>query len=86
MPMIELTMTSGALDDAARQKLARELASIALDVEAHPLKFADAPHMQALAWCFVNEQEIFLGGEVHPKPIYRVTVTIPDGAPGVLCP
>jgi hypothetical protein len=42
--------------------------------------------MQALSWCFVNEQEVFVGGRPHPKPIYRVTVTIPAGAPGVFGP
>lgn len=42
--------------------------------------------MQALAWCFVNEQDVFVGGRRHAKPIYRVTVTIPEGAPGVFGP
>src|SRR4029453_275249 len=84
---IELTTTKGALDDAAKQRLASELSTIALELEAAPLAdFADAAHMQALAWCFVNEQEVFVGGQAHAKPIYRVTVTIPDGAPGVFGP
>jgi phenylpyruvate tautomerase PptA (4-oxalocrotonate tautomerase family) len=86
MPMVELTTTKGALDDAAKQRLAGELSTIALELEAAPLDFGDAAHMQALAWCFVNEQEVFVGGESHPKPIYRVTVTIPEGAPGVFGP
>jgi phenylpyruvate tautomerase PptA (4-oxalocrotonate tautomerase family) len=29
---------------------------------------------------------VFVGGQRHPKPIYRVTVTIPEGAPGVFGP
>jgi phenylpyruvate tautomerase PptA (4-oxalocrotonate tautomerase family) len=86
MPMVELTTTKGALNDAAKQRLAGELSTIALELEAAPLDFGDAAHMQALAWCFVNEQEVFVGGESHPKPIYRVTVTIPEGAPGVFGP
>lgn len=87
MPMIELTTTKGALDDATKQRLAGELATIALELEAAPLAdFGDAAHMQALAWCFVNEQEVFVGGRTHAKPIYRVTVTIPEGAPGVFGP
>lgn len=85
--MIELTTTRGALDDAAKQRLAGELSTIALELEAAPLAdFGDAAHMRALAWCFVNEQEVFVGGQVHAKPIYRVTVTIPEGAPGVFGP
>jgi phenylpyruvate tautomerase PptA (4-oxalocrotonate tautomerase family) len=87
VPMIELTTTKGALDDATKQRLAGELSTIALELEAAPFAdFGDAAHMQALAWCFVNEQEVFVGGEVSPKPIYRVTVTIPEGAPGVFGP
>jgi phenylpyruvate tautomerase PptA (4-oxalocrotonate tautomerase family) len=87
MPMVELTTTKGALDDAAKQRLAGELSTIALELEAAPFAdFGDAGHMQALSWCFVNEQEVFVGGESHPKPIYRVTVTIPEGAPGVFGP
>ena len=87
MPMVELTTTKGALDDAAKQRLAAELSTIALELEAAPFAdFGDAPHMQALSWCFVNEQEVFVGGRPHAKPIYRVTVTIPEGAPGVFGP
>jgi phenylpyruvate tautomerase PptA (4-oxalocrotonate tautomerase family) len=87
MPMVELTTSKGALDDEAKQRLAGELSTIALELEAAPFAdFGDADHMQALSWCFVNEQDVFIGGRVHPKPIYRVTVTIPDGAPGVFGP
>jgi phenylpyruvate tautomerase PptA (4-oxalocrotonate tautomerase family) len=87
MPMIELTTTKGALDDDARQRLAGELSTIALQLEAAPMvDFGDDDHMQAAAWCFVNEQEVFVGGRPHPKPIYRVTVTMPDGAPGLFGP
>jgi len=86
MPMVELTTTKGALDDAAKQRLAGELSTIVLELEAAPLDFSDAAHMQAVAWCFVNEQEVFVGGKSLPKPIYRVIVTIPEGAPGVFGP
>jgi phenylpyruvate tautomerase PptA (4-oxalocrotonate tautomerase family) len=87
MPMVELTTTRGALDDGAKQRLAAELSTIALELEAAPLAdFSDDPHMQALSWCFDNEQDVFVGGRPHPKPIYRVTVTIPEGAPGVFGP
>jgi phenylpyruvate tautomerase PptA (4-oxalocrotonate tautomerase family) len=82
MPMVELTTTKGALDEATKERLAGELATIVLELEAAPFyDFGDDPDMQALAWCFVNEQDVFLGGQRHPKPIYRVSVTIPEGAP-----
>jgi phenylpyruvate tautomerase PptA (4-oxalocrotonate tautomerase family) len=87
MPMVELTTTRGALNDVAKQRLAGELSTIALELEAAPFAdFGDDEHMQALAWCFVNEQEVFVGGRPHAKPIYRVTVTIPEGAPGLFGP
>jgi phenylpyruvate tautomerase PptA (4-oxalocrotonate tautomerase family) len=87
MPMIELTTTKGALDDAAKQQLAAELSTIALELEAAPFaRFGDTAHMQALAWCFVNEQEVYVGGQTLAKPIYRVTVTLPEGAPGLFGP
>jgi phenylpyruvate tautomerase PptA (4-oxalocrotonate tautomerase family) len=87
MPMIEVTTTKDALDADAKQRLAAELATIALDVEAAPLaRFGDVAHMQALSWCFVNEQDVYVGGRTLEKPIYRVVVTIPDGAPGVFGP
>ena len=87
MPMIELTTTRGALDDDAKRRLGAELSTIALEVEAGPTTgFGDKAHMQALSWCFVNEQDVFVGGRPHSKPIYRVTVTIPEGAPGVFGP
>jgi len=87
VPMIEITTTKGALDDAAKQRLAGELSTLVLALEAAPMAdFGDAEHMQALAWCFVNEQEVFVGGQVPAKPIYRVTVTLPEGAPGLFGP
>src|ERR671910_271897 len=87
MPMVELTTTRGALDDTTKQRLAGELSTIALELEAAPFAdFGNDPHMQALSWCFVNEQDVFIGGQRHAKPIYRVTVTIPEGAPGVFGP
>src|SRR6266511_4535899 len=87
MPMVEITTTKGALDDAAKQRLASELSTLVLELEAAPMAdFGDAEHMQALAWCFVNEQEVFVGGRPNAKPIYRVTVTLPEGAPGLLGP
>ena len=87
MPMVELTTTPGALDDTAKQRLAGELSTIALELEAAPFAdFGGDPHMQALSWCFVNEQDVFLGGQHHAKPIYRITVTVPDGAPGLIGP
>jgi phenylpyruvate tautomerase PptA (4-oxalocrotonate tautomerase family) len=87
VPMVELTTTKEALGDEAKQQLAGELSSIALEVEAGPaVDFSDDDHMQAVAWCFVNEQDVFAGGQVLEKPLYRITVTMPEGAPGLFGP
>jgi phenylpyruvate tautomerase PptA (4-oxalocrotonate tautomerase family) len=87
MPMVELTTTSEALDDETKRQLAADLSSIALEVEAGPaVDFSDDDHMQAVAWCFINEQDIFAGGQVLEKPLYRITVTMPEGAPGLFGP
>jgi phenylpyruvate tautomerase PptA (4-oxalocrotonate tautomerase family) len=87
VPMVELTTTNGALDDEAKQKLSAELSTIVLELEAAPLSdFGDDEHMQALAWCFVNEQDVFAGGQSLDKPLYRVICTLPEGAPGLFGP
>ena len=86
MPMVELTTTKGALDDEVKERLAAELSTLILELEAAPLDFGDAPHMQALSWCFIDEQEVFVGGQTLEKPIYRVIVTVPEGAPGLFGP
>jgi phenylpyruvate tautomerase PptA (4-oxalocrotonate tautomerase family) len=87
MPMIEVTTTKGALDDDAKQRLADELSTIVLELEAAPLAdFSETKHMEAITWCFVNEQEVFVGGNPFPKPLYRVVCTLPEGASGVLGP
>jgi phenylpyruvate tautomerase PptA (4-oxalocrotonate tautomerase family) len=50
MPMVELTTSKGALDGDAKQRLAAELSTIALELEAAPFAdFGDDPHMQALS-------------------------------------
>jgi phenylpyruvate tautomerase PptA (4-oxalocrotonate tautomerase family) len=87
MPMVEITTTKGALDDDAKQRLAADLSTIVLELEAAPYAdFGESAHVQAAAWCFVNEQDVFVGGQIHAKPIYRVTATLPEGAPGVFGP
>jgi phenylpyruvate tautomerase PptA (4-oxalocrotonate tautomerase family) len=87
MPMVELTTTREALDDETKRQLVAELSSIALEVEAGPaVDFSDDDHMQAVAWCFVNEQDVFAGGRELDKPLYRITVTMPEGAPGLFGP
>jgi phenylpyruvate tautomerase PptA (4-oxalocrotonate tautomerase family) len=40
----------------------------------------------ATASCFVNEQDVFVGGQPHANPIYRVTVTVPESSPGLIGP
>jgi hypothetical protein len=77
VPMVEITTTKGALDDATKQRLASVLSTLALALEAAPMAdFGDAELMQALACCFVNEQEVFVGGQAPAKPIYRAVTAL----------
>jgi hypothetical protein len=87
MPMIEITTTKGALEGEVKRELAGRLSSLVLEVEAGPnVRFDDVEHMQALAWCFVREEDVFAGGKELAKPLYRIDVTLPEGAPGVSGP
>jgi phenylpyruvate tautomerase PptA (4-oxalocrotonate tautomerase family) len=87
MPMIELTTTKGALDAAAKHRVAEALSQIVLELEAAPVvDFSDKDHMRAITWCFIDECEVLVFGDTHPKPLYRVVVTVPEGAAGLLGP
>ena len=45
MPMVELTTTRNALGEATKQRLAAELSTIVLELEAAPFAdFGDDPH------------------------------------------
>jgi phenylpyruvate tautomerase PptA (4-oxalocrotonate tautomerase family) len=76
MPMIDITMSRGALDENAKAKLADRLSGDLIELEGA----VDNPFVRAITWCFIHEREdIFVGGEPTDKPVYRVVITIPEG-------
>jgi phenylpyruvate tautomerase PptA (4-oxalocrotonate tautomerase family) len=82
MPMIDLTLPEGALSDDARSELVEQLTTTLIAGEGAP----DNEYVRAITWCFVDERPagaINVGGTPAERPIYRVTLTVPEGAPAV---
>jgi phenylpyruvate tautomerase PptA (4-oxalocrotonate tautomerase family) len=82
MPMIDLTLPENALSEAALAKLAEDLTTTLIEMEGAP----DNEYTRALAWCFIDERpagRITVGGKPSQRPVYRVRMTVPEGAPGV---
>jgi phenylpyruvate tautomerase PptA (4-oxalocrotonate tautomerase family) len=80
MPLAELTITRGALDDHAIDTLAGEITEIFLD---HQGARAGSPVAHSIACVEVNEVEprrVYVGGRPATKPRYRVVFTVPVGA------
>lgn len=82
MPMIDLTMIEGALDDDAKATLVEGLTAALIELEGAP----DNEYVRAITWCFVDERPrvaINVAGAAASEPIYRIELTVPEGAPGV---
>ncbi len=82
MPMIDLTMTEGALSEDAKATLVEGLTATLIELEGAP----DNEYVRAITWCLVDERPpgaIHVGGAPATEPIYRVQLTVPEGAPGV---
>jgi phenylpyruvate tautomerase PptA (4-oxalocrotonate tautomerase family) len=80
--MIDLTLQQGALTDDARDQLVRDLSTALIKHEGAP----DNDHVRSITWCFVDERParaIAVGGDLDAAPVYRVTMTIPEGTPGL---
>lgn len=82
MPMIDLTMPEGALADQAKAALVERLTATLIELEGAP----DNEYVRAITWVFVDERPagaIAVGGRPAERPVYRVQLTVPEGAPGV---
>ncbi|MGV0849124.1 tautomerase family protein [Mycolicibacterium phlei] len=77
MPMIQLTLPAGVLDDSVRRNLQNTLAATLLKWEGAP----DNATFRALAWSSVEEVpgDRFAALE-DDLPRFRVDVTVPEGA------
>jgi phenylpyruvate tautomerase PptA (4-oxalocrotonate tautomerase family) len=82
MPMIDLTLPEGALTDDAKKTLVEELTTTLIRMEGAP----DNEYVRAITWVFVDERPhgaIAVGGAPAERPVYRVQLTVPEGAPGI---
>jgi phenylpyruvate tautomerase PptA (4-oxalocrotonate tautomerase family) len=80
MPMIDLTMPTGALSEQAKEDLMERLTKTLLKWEgAKP----DNDAVQSIAWTFLHEAELVtVGGRSAEKPRYRVFAGVPQGSIG----
>lgn len=77
MPIIQLTLPTGVLDDITLRDLQKTLAATLLKWEGAP----DTAFFRAQAWCLIDEVPAgrFLALE-DDLPRFRVDVTVPEGA------
>ena len=79
MPMFELTCPQGALDPAARSRLADDLSTALLRAEGAP----DTEFFRSITWGYVRElpaDAVLAGGRPVAAPTFRLDVTTPEGA------
>jgi len=79
VPLIDLTMPAGALDDETRGALVQRLGSTLLRWEGAP----DTEFFQSIMWVHVHElpaQAVNAAGAPVSEPHFRVDVTVPEGA------
>lgn len=77
MPMIQLTVPTGALTPQGRASVQRELAAVLLRWEGAP----DTEFFRAQAWSYLHELPV--GAQTTAEddaPRFRVDVTVPQGA------
>jgi phenylpyruvate tautomerase PptA (4-oxalocrotonate tautomerase family) len=79
MPMMDLTYPAGALTPEARAELVDELTTVLLRAERAP----DTQFFRDITWVFVHElpnDAVLAAGRPVAEPIFRLQVTVPDGA------
>lgn len=80
MPLAELTLTRGSLNDAKLGVLAREITELLV---VHQGARPDSHAARSITCFEVTElapNRIFVGGEMTNESRYRMTFTIPEGA------
>jgi phenylpyruvate tautomerase PptA (4-oxalocrotonate tautomerase family) len=79
MPMIEVTLPEGALDDAAKAQLVERLTEAVQKREG----MADEPKVKSLIWTFLDERPaaaMYVAGQPAGRPRYRVQVMVVAGS------
>lgn len=76
MPMIDVTMSTGALNERAKDGLAERLTADLIELEGA----VDNPYVRSLTWVFFDERDdIRVSGTRIDRPVYRVVHTVPQG-------
>jgi phenylpyruvate tautomerase PptA (4-oxalocrotonate tautomerase family) len=77
MPMIDIKLPKGALDETTRAALADRLTTTLLKWEKAP----DNDFTRAITWVYFDDRELHVtGGPNVGKDHYVVLVTVPEGA------
>jgi phenylpyruvate tautomerase PptA (4-oxalocrotonate tautomerase family) len=79
MPLIDLYVPADALAPGARTELVDELTTVLLRAERAP----DTQFFRDITWAYVHEfseGQIHTAGQPAAKPVFRVQVTVPQGA------
>lgn len=79
MPMMDLTLPAGTLEQDAKTALVDELTTILLRAERAP----ETDAFREITWVFVHEldaYDVYAAGRPVDKPIVRLMVTTPEGA------
>lgn len=79
MPMIDVTVPSGAVEPAAARHLTEELATILLRWEGAP----DTEFFREITWVYWHEiapEQLAVGGRPGDVPRFRIEVIVPEGA------
>jgi phenylpyruvate tautomerase PptA (4-oxalocrotonate tautomerase family) len=76
MPLIELSLPTGALDPPTRDALVSDLTSLALAYQNAP----DNELTRSVAWAYIDERALYVGGRPASAPHVRVKLTVPQFA------
>jgi phenylpyruvate tautomerase PptA (4-oxalocrotonate tautomerase family) len=76
MPMIDIKIPAGHLDQQSRQDLADRLTAALLRWEKAP----DNDITRGITWAYFDDREVYVGGAAADQPRYVVLVTVPEGA------
>jgi phenylpyruvate tautomerase PptA (4-oxalocrotonate tautomerase family) len=80
MPMVDLTLPAGALDEEHRSTLVEQLTDLIIKWE----EGTEVPGYGYAAWTYVHEaQAVAIAGKVRPAekaPLYRVVISVPKGS------
>jgi phenylpyruvate tautomerase PptA (4-oxalocrotonate tautomerase family) len=81
MPQIEIHAPKGAFTPEAKAALVEKASKLLLKMEGAP----ETPEALGITWCFVREyavDDLWVGGKPAPYAVYRVVLTVPEGATG----